>query len=437
MARLTKTFVDGLGRRDRTFIEWDDDLPGFGVRVTTTGAKSWVVQYRAAGGGRGAPTRRMTLGSLATLTSEKARGGAKDILATVRLGGDPANDIAKGREAPTIKELAPKFLRADAKVGRKASTLALYSLYFKVHILPAIGSKRAKDVTEAEIRKLHRQIGIDAGKPSTANRVVATLSGFFAWGTKAREIDRTDNPARTVDLFKETSRERYLTTEELARLGAALREAETVGLPHLVDETKPTAKHARKPENRRTIIDPHSAAAIRLLILTGARLREILHLLWTNVDLERGILFLDDSKTGRKPIVLNAPAVQILSTLPRIGLFVIAGRSAGMEEEAPRADLQRPWRAITRRADLQGLRIHDLRHTHASVGAGAGVGLPIIGAILGHADTATTAKYAHLANDPVRRASERIGGDIAAAMGEAPSPPPDSNVVVPMARARQ
>jgi integrase len=437
MARLTRTFVEGLAARDRTFIEWDDDLPGFGVRVTTTGNKSWVVQYRAAGGGRAAPTRRMTRGSLATLTSEQARGGAKDILATVRLGGDPANDIAKGREAPTIKELSPKFLRADAKVGRKASTLALYTLYFKTHILPAIGSKRAKDVTDADLRKLHRQIGIDAGKPSTANRVVATLSGFFAWGIKAREIDRTDNPARTVDRFKETSRERFLTTDELARLGAALREAETIGLPHLVDESKPSSKHARKPENRRTIIDQHSAAAIRLLILTGARLREILHLRWTSVDLERGMLFLDDSKTGRKPVLLNAPAVQILNALPRVGQFVIAGRSAGTDDEAPRADLHRPWRAITKRAALEGLRIHDLRHTHASVGAGAGVGLPIIGALLGHADAATTAKYAHLANDPVRRASERIGGDIAAAMGEAPPPAPDSDVVVPFGRARQ
>jgi len=434
-AKLTKTHVAALGPREKTYIEWDSDLPGFGVRVTKNGAKSWVVEYRAGGGGRSAPSRRMTLGSVATLSSEKARNGARDILARVRLGGDPANEIAKGREAATVRELSAKFLRADAKVGRKASTLALYDLYFRVHILPGIGSKRAKDVTDGDVLKLHRQIGIDAEKPATANRVVATLSGFFAWGIKTREIDRTDNPARAVDLFKETSRERYLTTEELARLGKALREAETIGIPHLVDETKPTSKHARKPENRRAIIDPFSAAAIRLLILTGARLREILHLRWTNVDLERGMLFLDDSKTGKKSIVLNAPAVQILASLPRIGQFVIAGRSAGTEDEAPRADLHRPWRAITKHADLQPLRIHDLRHSHASIGAGAGVGLPIIGAILGHADAATTAKYAHLANDPLRRASERIGGDIATAMGERPQSA--AGVVVPMARARQ
>jgi integrase len=417
-AKLTKTYVAALASRDKTYIEWDSDLPGFGIRVTKNGAKSWIVEYRAGGGGRSAPSRRMTLGSVATLSSEKARSGARDLLARVRLGADPAGDIANGREAATVRELSDKFLRADAKVGRKASTLALYELYFRVHILPAIGSKRARDVTRADITRLHRAVGVS--KPATANRIVATLSGFFTWATKNREVDRTDNPARDIDLFRETGRERYLTTEELARLGKTLREAETIGLPHLVDETKPTSKHARKAENRRSIIDPFSAAAIRLLILTGARLREILHLRWANVDLERGMLFLADSKTGRKPIVLNAPSVQILGTLPRIGQFVIAGRSAGTEDEAPRADLHRPWRAITKHADLQALRIHDLRHTHASVGAGAGVGLPIIGAILGHADAATTAKYAHLANDPVRRASERIGGDIAAAMGERP-----------------
>jgi integrase len=432
-AKLTKSLVAGLEPRDKTYIEWDADLPGFGIRVTKNGARSWVVEYRAGGGGRRAPSRRMTLGSVATLTAEKARNGARDILARVRLGADPAADIAKGREAATVRDLSEKFLRADAKVGRKASTLALYDLYFRVHILPEIGSKRARDVTRADITRLHRTVG--ASKPATANRVVATLSGFFTWATKNHEIDRTDNPAKSIDLFKERSRDRYLTTDELGRLGSALREAETIGIPHLVDDTKPTSKHARKPENRRTKIDPHSAAAIRLLLFTGARLREILHLRWTNVDLERGMLFLDDSKTGNKPVVLNAPATQILAGLSPIGRFVIAGRSAGNDDEAPRSDLHRPWRAIVKQAGLESLRIHDLRHTHASIGAGAGVGLPIIGALLGHADVSTTQRYAHLANDPLRRASERIGGDIAAAMGERPQSA--DGVVVPMTRGHQ
>src|SRR5262249_55622294 len=157
---------------------------------------------------------------------------------------------------------------------------------------------------------------------------------------------------------------------------------------------KRTAKHAPKEADRRTKVGPHAAAAVRLLILTGARLRE-----WEHVDLERGLLFLADSKTGKKAIVLNAPALDILANLPRVGTYVIAGQAAGTNDEKPRSDLNRPWRAIVKRARLSGLRIHDLRHTHASVGAGLGLGLPIIGKLLGHTQPSTTARYAHLDAD--------------------------------------
>ena len=421
-SRLTKTAAVELTPRAATFIEWDVDLPGFGLRVTANGSKSWIVEYRAGGGGRRAPSRRMTLGSIATLSADKARGAAKDILASVRLGADPARDRQTARAAPTVEELSQIFLKPTTKVDRKASTLALYDLYFRVHILPAMGSKRVQDVSPADVVKLHRDIG--AGKPVTANRLVKVLSGFFAWVIADQKV-RMENPAKGIDLFREKGRERYLTNEELSRLGDALREAETRGLPHLVDDGKKT-KHARKPENRFTRIDQFAAAAIRLLIFTGARLREILHVEWRNVDLERGLLFLDDSKTGRKPIILNAPALQILATLPRVGKFVIAGQTAGEPDEQPRADLQRPWGALVKRAELGGLRIHDLRHTHASVGAGASLGLPIIGRLLGHRHPDTTAKYAHLDNDPLRRASDRIGSHLSSALGDAPALP--SNV---------
>lgn len=145
-------------------------------------------------------------------------------------------------------------------------------------------------------------------------------------------------------------------------------------------------------------------------------MREILRLRWDHVDFERGMLFLPDSKTGRKAVVLNAIAIQVLGDLERIGNYVIAGDNAGTEQEKPRADLKRPWRGITRRARLDGLRIHDLRHSFASVGAGGGMGLPIVGKLLGHADQATTARYAHLDNDPLRQASNAIGKAIAHAM---------------------
>ncbi len=224
-----------------------------------------------------------------------------------------------------------------------------------------------------------------------------------------------------------------MTTDELTRLGDAIREAETVGLPYAIDEKKPKAKHAAKEENRRTKIGPHAAAAIRLLILTGARLREILHLQWGHVDLERGLLLLPDSKTGKKTIVLNAPARDVLANLPRVGEFVIAGQTAGTDEDKPRSDINRPWRAIVKRAALAGCRIHDLRHTHASVGAGLGLGLPIIGKLLGHTQPSTTARYAHLDADPLRRASDHIGNQIAAAMGDPKGKP--SGEVVEMANA--
>jgi integrase len=128
--------------------------------------------------------------------------------------------------------------------------------------------------------------------------------------------------------------------------------------------------------------------------------RLVLHLRWEHVDFERGLLLLPDSKTGKKAIVLNAPALDVLVNLPRLGAYVIAGQSAGTEEERPRHDLKRPWQAVAKRAGLEGVRIHDLRHTHASVGAGAGLGLPIIGKLLGHAQTSTTARYAHPGRGP-------------------------------------
>jgi integrase len=205
-----------------------------------------------------------------------------------------------------------------------------------------------------------------------------------------------------------------LTSEELARLGDALREGDTIGLTYSIDETKPSAKHAPKASNRRTKLDPFAVAAIRLLILTGARLREILDAQWSQLDLERGILFLADSKTGKKPLYLSAAAQAVLAAIPRVesNPHIIAGSREG----APRADLNKPWRAVKRASNLEGVRIHDLRHSFASFGAGAALGLPIIGKLLGHSQAATTHRYAHLDADPLRRAAETIGATISAAM---------------------
>ena len=183
-----------------------------------------------------------------------------------------------------------------------------------------------------------------------------------------------------------------------------------------------TAKHLARLANRVTKICPFAAAALRLLLFSGCRLREILNLRWEHVDFERGLLFLPDSKTGRKTVILNAPALAVLNELERIGPYVVPGD----DPQNPRPDLKRPWTAVTTQADLKGVRLHDLRHTYASFGAGGGLGLPIIGRLLGHSQASTTARYAHLDNDPLRRASEAIAGRIAAALDgnrKAPSVP--------------
>jgi integrase len=270
-------------------------------------------------------------------------------------------------------------------------------------------------------------------RPYQANRMLEVVGSLYSFAGKRKILPLGFNPARGIEQYPEKARERFLTADELARLGDAIREAETVGLPYEIDKAKPTAKHAPKEVNRRTKIGPHAAAAVRLLILTGARLREILHLKWEQVDLERGLLLLPDSKTGKKAIVLNAPAHDNLANLPRAGAYVIAGQAAGTHADRPRSDLNRPWRAIVKRADLTGLRIHDLRHTHASIGAGLGLGLPIIGKLLGHTQASTTARYAHLDADPLRRASEHIGTRLAGAMGDLKPHP--RNEVIAMAQA--
>jgi len=207
---------------------------------------------------------------------------------------------------------------------------------------------------------------------------------------------------------------RSASSAELARLGAALNEGETIGLPYAVDDSKPNAKQAPKADKRRTKLDPFAAAAIRLLILTGARLREILDARWEYVDLERGVIFLADSKTGRKPVYLSAAAQSVLASIPRVSVnpHIIAGEREG----APRADLKKPWAAVCKAAGLDGVRLHDLRHSFASIGAGASMGLPVIGKLLGHSQAATTYRYAHLDADPLRRAVETIGATISAAM---------------------
>ncbi|HEY8126415.1 MAG TPA: site-specific integrase [Methylocystis sp.] len=403
--------VDSLAPRQNQYVEYDSDLKGFGVAVYPSGIKSWVCEYRPNGGGRGVAKKRVTLGKITQLTPEQARRTAADTLAAVRLGGDPAADRAERRKALTVGELLDLFDEQYVGPMVKPGTAVSHRIAI-AELRSAHGGMKAEALSRSHVATLHAHM---ADRPYAANRAVAVWGKAFTWAASRGLIPEGVNPTKGLQKYREQGRERFLTSEELARLGAVLAEGETVGLPYEVDETKPKAKHAAKAENRRVKLDPFAVAAIRLLILTGARLREILHAQWQQVDFERGVIFLADSKTGKKPVYLSAAALAVLAVLPRIegNPHVIAGAKDGR----PRSDLKKPWTSVCRAAGLDGLRLHDLRHSFASFGAGASLGLPIIGKLLGHTQAATTQRYAHLDADPLRRAVDTIGATISAAMG--------------------
>jgi integrase len=405
--RITKRAVDALKPNGFEFTVWDDAVTGFGVRVRPTGAKSYVVVYRA-GSGRGAPVRRFTIAAAGKIAPDRARARAKVILGSVAHGFDPAEQKTTERGMLTLSELADRFMAEHVEAKRKGGTARFYRDILDRIVKPALGTTKADKLTRFQIGRLHSSL---AETPFQANRVLAVVGSMYAFAGRTGIVREGTNPARGIDKFKESHRERFLTGEELVRLGSAIREAETTGIPWTVDETKPAAKHVPKAK-RFTGIAPSAVAALRLLLFTGCRLREILHLRWEHVDFERGCLFLPDSKSGRKTVILNAPALAVLNALERLGPYVVSGDDPAQ----PRHDLKRPWDALTKQAGLVGVRLHDLRHTYASFGAGGGLGLPIIGRLLGHAQATTTARYAHLDNDPLRRASEAIAGRIAAAL---------------------
>ena len=244
-----------------------------------------------------------------------------------------------------------------------------------------------KTATDERTKKRGRAI-VEGGK-GTATRTVGLLGGIFTFAFDRGIVPL--NPVRGVKRYMDKRVERFLSESELVRLGLAIAKME--------DEQK---------------ITPFAAAATRLLIFTGARRGEILGLKWDWVDFERAMIFLPDSKSGKKPLYLSAPALVILSKLPRIetNLYVICSEVQGK----PLADLKRPWAIVLEEAKIENLRIHDLRHNFASVGAMGGLSLPIIGKLLGHLRTETTARYSHLADDPVRAANEAIGKRISGAM---------------------
>ena len=423
--KLTKTVLDGLEPRHSDDVEWCGVLPGFGCRVRPSGSKSFIVQYDF--GGRKGITRKVTLGAYGKITVDQARAAAKDILANAELGKDVAGERTKQRAVMSMTDLCDEYLEKGLG-DKKPSTVANDKGRIEGHVKPLLGRKRINEITKGDVANFLRDVAngktarettndkgnrvVITGGKGTATRALRMLGGIFSYAVDQGYIET--NPRFGVKGYEENKNERWLTDNELQRLGDTLREAETVGLPWQFNEGVITKHRPKLAENQREIISPYAVAAIRLLLLTGCRLREILHLRWQDVDMERGFLNLPTSKTGKKTVVLGAPAQKILADLPRVKdcPYVIVGENA----DKPRSDLKRPWKRITANAGMSDLRLHDLRHSFASAGAASGMGLVIVGKLLGHSSPSTTQRYAHIADDPLRRASESISQHIAAAL---------------------
>jgi integrase len=414
--KITKLVIDSLSPNGvDDYYVWDTELKGFGVRVWPTGRRVFVLQYRPQGARQ---SRYLTLGQYGALTADQARTLAKAKLGAVAGGADPARERQDAREAPTVRELGESYLD-EVSAKKKPATTREYKRLWAKHVLPALGSTKARAVTSGDVAKLHRQM---RKTPYAANRVLALLGTFFSFAAREGERARHDNPAHGVEPYSERARERFLTPAEFAQLGGALTRAEQKGLRAAPEHRrKPrssaTAKHRPKSADKPIPAHPFAVAAIRLLCLTGCREGEILGLRWEDVDLERGFLRLGDTKTGRSIRPLGAPAAEILASLPREdgSPYVLPGAKPGTHL----AEIKRLWAAVRHASKLDGVRIHDLRHSFASVPAAGGESLLVIRSLLGHADVKTTQRYAHLGDDPVKASADRTATAIASWLGGA------------------
>lgn len=398
--KLTKRNIDGLIPGDKRYTAFDTDIAGFALRVSPDGAKSYAVKYRAAGA-----QRWLTIGRHGSpWTPESARKEALRILSEAAQGRDPAAKKAADRRALTFAELCDLYL-AEGTAHKKPSSLVSDRGRIERHLKPTIGRLRVDLIARADIERM--QVAVAKGKTATAKRrpqggklvsggpgaaaQCVTLAAIVLQFAVDRGL-RLGNPARGVKKHPIRKMQRFLSEAEMARLGEALASEE------------------------QSSGNPVAVGAIRLLALTGMRRGEVEQLLWRNVDIEHGLLALDDSKTREKCVYLSPPALMLLSRLPRLDNdLVFPGRLSGRRCRA----VGLVWERVRKAADLPGVRLHDLRHSFASTGAFASFGLPIIGKLLGHTQAATTLRYAHLSADPLRAANDAIGGKIAASMAGA------------------
>ena len=334
-------------------------------------------------GDRGGP-KRVTVGRHGVLGAEQARQRAALIIARVKAGEEPVPEPMKPIGGPTVGELARRYLEEHVEIRCKPRTVQSTRTVVNRHIVPALGRLPLMAVERSQVVELHQRL---CGTPSVANMAVRTLSLMYrlaeGWGL----VPEGCNPCRSIVKYPVRKRERFLTDGEFTRLGQVLDEAEGE-------------------------ISASAVAAIRLLMLTGCRKREILCLRWEDVALDDNELRLPDAKTGARVVPLSPSAVKLLAGLPRMegNPWVIPGRKPG----AHMSNVDQAWQAVRAKAGLEDVRIHDLRHSFASRALALGESLSMIGKLLGHSQIETTARYAHLARDSVQEAAERIAGSIAA-----------------------
>jgi integrase len=355
-------------------ISWDAQVTGLGVRITAAGHRSFVLDYRTRSGRR----RRYTIGTFPDWSVAGAREEARKLKRQIDTGGDPLAEIEAERGAATVADLIERFL--EEHVSRKRPrTQYDYRNMIECHVRPALSRMKVAEVTFSDVDALHRKITKN-GQTTQANRVITMVAKLFALAIRWQM--RADNPAKGIERNVEHTRKRYLTPTEQVRLLDAF-------------ETHP---------------DQQAANIFRLCLLTGCRSGEAMAMRWDDVELARGIWTKPGSTTKQKAVhivPLSAPVKQLLARLRQetSSPWVFPADS----KPGHRVTVQKSWLAICKSARIAGLRIHDLRHSFASLAVNQGASLPLIGALLGHASPTTTARYAHLFDDPQRAAVEHVG----------------------------
>lgn len=417
--RLTRRTVDAAAKAAARYTIWDADLKGFGLRVEPSGTKTYVVRYRVGGGRRGT-LRQFKIGRANKLTPDEARDEAKKTLALVETGKDPQTDRVEARKTLTVGELCDLYL-AEGVATKKASTVKLDGIRIAGHIKPLIGGRKITELDTGDVERMMNAIAdgrvkavanpkpegatesaaIASSKPGSrvrggktaATKTVKLLRAIFNFAI-ARKLC-AENPCVGVKVFADGKRDRFLSPAEMGRLGDALTAAKEEG------------------------VHSHHIAIIRLLALTGARKNEIAQLRWAEVDALPGFLQLEDSKTGRKAIRLGAAAQEVVSGIGRTKSRYVFPDPR--DPDLPIRNLDWAWVGIRKRAGMHDLRIHDLRHSFASFAVAGGAGLYLVGKMLGHSHVATTSRYAHLADDPVKAAADKASRAVEAALSGRPA----------------